>query len=449
MRPVTGFAAALLIAGAGLAGCVPATTGAMTNPTLGVVPATWPDYASEAAGPAFSEDGIAALEQAIDDFVTDGHVPGAAGLLLKDGEVISYNQAGVRNVVTGEPITEDTIYRIYSMTKPVTGVALMMLWEEGKFSLDDPITKYIPEFEDLMVLVDYDEDGTVTLEPVERPATMRELMSHTAGFAYGLGGRDPANQAFRDKAILRSPDMETFMERVASVPLLFQPGERWYYSAAVDIQGFLVEHFSGMTFGEFLQMRLFSPLGMTDTGFFVPDEDLDRFSQVFAYVEEHGGLVPANQPQFAFEEDTIGFESGGGGLVSTMGDYARFSQMLVNGGTFNGVQILKPETIELMRTDVLGDLSVTLGGALEAQEAGTLGFGLDFGIVRQDDPVTGVPGGTYFWGGAAGTWFWVDPVNDLTYIGMIQRFQATAGGADYRGTTADLVYDALEAGDGM
>ncbi len=410
-------------------------------------PAPWPDLSAAQITDDFSPEGIAALEAAIAGFVEDGHVKGAAGLLVKDGEVISYAQSGLRNVVTGAPITQDTIYRIYSMTKPITGVALMMLWEDGAFSLDDPITKHIPEFKDLQVMTSYDDEGTVKLEPVERPATMRELMSHTAGFAYGLRGQDPANQAFRDEQILRSPDMETLIEKVAGVPLLFQPGEQWYYSVAVDIQGYLVEKFSGMSFGAFLDERLFTPLGMTDTGFYVPEEDLDRLSQVFSYVEARGGLVPMPQPRFSWRKETRPFESGGGGLASTMSDYARFCQMLVDGGIYQDTRLLKEETVDLMRTDVLDDLNVTIGGTLNQTAADAIGFGLDFGVLRRADPENNIPAGLYFWGGAAGTWFWIDPVNDLFYIGMIQRFAAEAGGASYRDDTVALVYEALQSED--
>ena len=200
----------------------------------------WPPLGAVEDASDFDPAGLDALATAMQAYVDDGHVIGMQTLLVKDGAVVQYGQYGVRDFEEGTPTQPGTLYRIYSMTKPITGVALMQLYEDGAFQLDDPITKYIPEFEDLKVLAGTNEDGTPVLEGLERPATMRELMSHTAGFAYGLGGQDFANEQYRQQQILRSPDLDTLIDKIAGVPLLYQPGKTWYYSIAVDIQGYLV-----------------------------------------------------------------------------------------------------------------------------------------------------------------------------------------------------------------
>ena len=400
---------------------------------------------SAPSAPAFSDEGIAALEARMGKYVTDGQLYSIHTRLVQHGNVVSDFKTGLVGLKEQKPVADDTIYRIYSMTKPITGVAMMILWEEGRFSLDDPVTKHIPEFDGLRVLDGTNEDGSPKLVAANRAPTMRELMSHTAGFAYGLAGSDPANTAFRENEILRSPDLKTFIDKVADVPLLFQPGEAWAYSAAVDIQGYVVEKLSGQSFGAFLEARIFTPLGMTDTGFYVPEEDYARLSEVYGYHPETGQLVPVPYPNVQFRKETIALESGGGGLVSTMDDYSQFAQMLLNEGQYNGQMILKPETVKLMRTNVLPEgVQLSSLGQNNGEAREGLGFGLDLGLLI-DAEAGGLPhpDGSYFWGGAAGTWFWGDPVNDLYFIGMIQVF--TQGGApvETRDTSARFVYDAL------
>lgn len=428
-----------------------ASTLALSSPAVAEPTAAnvFPVFSSESVGDNFDKAKIAALEARMEKFVSDGDVKGIATLLVNDGKVISHMQAGIRREADKAPIDEDTIYRIYSMSKPITGVALMQLYEEGKFSLDDPVSKYVPEFENLQVVKSY-EEGKVELEPLTEEPTMRQLMSHTAGFAYGSTGQDPSNKAFRDEEILASTDMKTFIDKVAKVPLMHQPGKSWFYSASVDVQGAIVERLSGKTFGDYLQARLFKPMGMVDTGFSVPAEKYDRFSDVFGYHPVTGEMGRVPFPAVAFKPETIGFESGGGGLVSTLADYARFSQMLANGGELDGKRILKSETIKLMRTDVLTEgqkvsMSDNLSSSLPGATLEMLGFGLDFGIIHNDGSGKAVYGdGTYFWGGAAGTWFWIDPVNNLYFIGMIQLFPKRGPDAtDFRGVSRDFVYGAL------
>ncbi|MEM9842821.1 MAG: serine hydrolase domain-containing protein, partial [Pseudomonadota bacterium] len=259
----------IALASAVLFGCVSSDSNPVASVADTVVPVT-ADPADVVIGPSssvFSAEKIKALEDKMAAYVADGRLYGIHTRLAHKGEVISDYYTGLRSLQPQAPIERDTIYRIYSMTKPITGVAMMMLWEEGKFQLDDPVTKYVPEFEGLKVLSGVDEDGAAILVDLERPPTMRELMAHTSGFAYGLGGNDPANGAFRDLDVMRAPDLQSFIDRTATIPLLFQPGEAWFYSAGMDIQGYIIEKLSGQTFGAFLQTRLFEPLGMTDTGF--------------------------------------------------------------------------------------------------------------------------------------------------------------------------------------
>ena len=401
------------------------------------------------AVPAFSAEGIAAFEKTMGDYVAEGRLYGIHTRLAHKGEIISDYYTGLRGLESQTPIEDDTIYRIYSMSKPVTGVAMMMLWEEGKFELDDPITKHIPEYEALKVLAGVEDDGTPILVDMERPPTIREVMSHTSGFAYGLGGTDPVNLAFRDLKVLESPDLQTFIDRTATIPLLFQPGEAWFYSVGMDIQGYLIEKLSGQSFGEFLQTRMFEPLGMTDTGFYVPAEDYDRFSEVYGFDPDSGAMVPVPFPSVMFRKETVAMESGGGGLVSTMNDYSRFAQMLVNRGELDGVRILKPETLDLITTNVLeeGQFISSLG-INQGEVYPGLGMGLTAGTVEDPAAVPSkIPAGSFFWGGAASTWFWIDPVNELYLVGMVQVFDNNNpnGPLELRETSSAAIYDALSA----
>lgn len=414
---------------------------ASTDPAAQAQPLS---FAVEPEAPAFHETGVRALEDRMAAYVTDGQVKGIATRLVKDGEIVSDIHAGIRREADQAPITEDTIYRIYSMSKPVTGVALLMLWEEGKFQLDDPVTRYIPELEGLQVFKGLDETGQPILAPVSRPPTMQELMSHTAGFGYGLRGGDYVNDRFRELQVFASPDMDTFIDRVASIPLLHEPGTIWDYSISVDIQGYLVEKFSGQTLGDFFKTRIFDPLGMKDTGFFVPEDQYERFADVYVRTPDGTGFVPAEAPSFRYTRDTIAFEGGGHGLVSTMDDYARFAEMLVNEGTLDEVQILKPETVRMMAQDRLPEGVYVGYDGTAADSATGVGFGLNVAVILEPASDRAYPKGAYMWGGAAGTWFWVDPENDLYFIGMVQHFGGAGPGFDARAESARLVYEALE-----
>lgn len=406
----------------------------------------FPEASAESAG--FSEQGLAALDERLAGYVEAGQVAGIEAMLVKDGELVYSSAHGLRDVEEQVPLGEGTIYRIYSMTKPITGVALMQLYEQGKFHLSDPITTYIPEFENLMVLDGTNEDGSPKLVEMKGSPTMRDLMSHTAGFAYGLGGQDYANEQFREKQVLRSPDMQTMIDKVAGIPLLFQPGERWSYSVAVDIQGYLVEQFSGMSLGDYLESNVFAPLNMDDTGFYVAEADYDRLADIMYYSDEAGRFIPIDSETVQFRKDTVPFESGGGGLVSTIDDYARFCQMMLNKGTLNGHRILRPESVDLMTLDQLpSGMGIGFDGTKRAPEEGEPHkFGLNFGLITDPEAMNSPAGtGTYYWGGAAGTWFWIDPENDLFFIGMIQRFGADPEVSfEPRAESMRLVYEALQ-----
>ena len=407
---------------------------------------SWPQSEVGASAAGFSEEGIEQLDAAMRESVANQDVAGMVWLLAKDGKVATFEHAGLARLEDQAPMTQESLFRIYSMTKPVTGVALMMLWEQGHWDFDDPVSKFIPEFADLKVLADYDEDGSVELEALERQPTMRELLNHTAGFGYGLGGDDPVNTAFRDKAVLASTDLDDLVEKVSDIPLLYQPGKEWYYSIAVDIQGYIVQKISGMPFGEFLRTQMFEPLDMMDTRFFVEPRDRDRFAEVHYWDRE--GEQLAQQPHRSDRPsylDPNRLESGGGGLVSSTHDYARFIQMLVNEGELEGARILSPESVRIMRTDSLTgkeDLSRAIGGVRNDG----VGFGVDF-AVTYDPASAGSPAapGVYNWGGAAGTTFWIDPVNNMFWLNMIQaQGPRRPGAANFNNTARDLIYSSLQ-----
>jgi CubicO group peptidase (beta-lactamase class C family) len=406
----------------------------------------WPlrEDGAEAAG--FTEAGIASLDAAMQEIVRTQDVAGMVWMLAKEGKVATFEAAGFNKVDDQAPMTEDSLFRIYSMTKPVTGVAMMMLWEQGLWQFDDPISKFIPQFADLKVMQGVDAAGNGVLEDLQRQPTMRELMNHTAGFGYGLFGDDPVNTAFREQDVLSSPDLNVLIDKVAAIPLLAQPGEQWYYSIGVDVQGYIVEQLTGMTLGEYLRQHVFEPLGMDDTRFYVRPEDESRFAEVHYWDAERNHLV-----QMAERTDRPGYrdadrlESGGGGLVSSTRDYARFLQMLVNEGELDGVRLLTPESVRLMRTNSLTgkeSMQSGIGGPGQPGE----GFGVDF-AVTYDPRAAGSPQGpgTYYWAGAAGTTFWIDPVNDIFWLSMIQAQGPRRPGAANAGVIArDIIYQSLK-----
>ena len=376
------------------------------------------------------------ITQAMQTFVDEGLLSGAVTMAARRNKVVHFESVGYRDIESKSPMSNDSIFRIYSMTKPVTGVALMILYEESKFRLSDPVSKYLPELNDLQVFSGTDNDGNIVTEPPNHPMTIRELMSHTGGLTYGIFASSPVDSNYREAELL-SNDLTNreFTRRLGKIPLKHQPGSRWEYSVAVDVQGYLVEKLSGLPFDEFLDSRIFEPLNMVDTDFYVSEDKINRFAQVYGY-NDAGELEAGEGFAFSnFLEDPA-FKSGGGGLVSTANDYMRFSQMLLNGGELDGTRILAPLTIELMRRD---QTPKGMTGAMSG--AGGLSFGLDFAIVEDPVEAETYSKGEYYWGGAAGTWFWIDPAEELVFVGMIQQFGALR--PDVRSTSRRLVYQAI------
>lgn len=361
-----------------------------------------------------------------------GELPGVVTMVARKGKVVHFEAAGKRELEGGTPMRKDTIFRIYSMTKPVTGVAMMILLEQGKWQLNDPVSKYIPELADLKVAKVDPATGAVSAVPAEHPMTMRELMSHSGGLTYGFFGGTAVDQQYVEQNVFDiTQPMQAMIDKLAKVPLLFQPGERWHYSVSVDVQGYLVEKLSGQPFPEFLQQHLFGPLKMVDTAFYVPPEKLDRLAE-FYFRGNDGETV--KHPDVADYSKPPVFPSGGGGLVSTASDYMRFCQMLLNGGVLDGQRILSPLSVKLMRTNMLPDQARTMA-------PGT-GFGLDFAVIEDPAAAGGYVGaGTYFWGGFAGTWFWIDPVYELVFVGMIQ--QRGDSMPELRALSRSLTYQAI------
>jgi CubicO group peptidase (beta-lactamase class C family) len=394
----------------------------------------WPTKADVVASQtAFTAEGLKALDARMKEAVDKGEVAGLEYALIKDGKIIAFNIFGAQSI-GGPPMTEDTIFRIRSMTKPVTGVAMMQLWEKGLWKPEDPVTKFLPELGNLKVATKADSI-TEGLVPANRAPNMNEVMTHTAGFGYGLSAASAVDREFQRDNPHAQPNLKAAMNRLSQIPLLAQPGERWSYSYAVDVQAASLEKMSGMTFGEYLKKNVFTPLGMKDTGFFVTE---DTYKNRMATVYQRNATTGAKEvfpDGYSFTVPNH-HESGGGGLTSTTHDYARFVQMLLNDGTLDGQQILKPETVKLMMTNHIGDLKGVFGG-------GGFGWG---GAVKTGAPTeqSATPTGTFDWFGIDGTWFWADPVNDIGFVGMIQRRgNAGPGAINLRGESAQLVYKAL------
>ena len=420
--------------------------GAAARPHAGGAPQLTP-AAPDAEG--FSTDRLKLLDAAMDHAVEAGEVAGVETMLVRHGRIVDLHLKGVKNTA-GYAIARDTIFRMYSQTKPMIGVAMMILFEEGRWRLDDPITKFIPEFANLKVMASVGADGKPVLEDMKRPPTMRELMTHTAGFGYGLRGGNPVDDAFRAQKVLASDGLKAMIDKIATIPLLYQPGTKWSYSAAVDIQGYIIEKLSGQRLGDFMAERIFKPLGMKDTGFYVPPANGARLSGVYVNNPANGKLIeitPAMSPLVQDFTKQPPMDSGGGGSVSTVDDYARFCQMILNGGQLNGVRILAPATVALMQANHLADgvtADPSSAGGVVIGDKG-LGFGLDFAVVTDPARLGSLEGnGSIWWGGAAGTWFWIDPKNDLFFLGMIQRFGGGAAGSAQLGVTSQtFVYSAL------
>ncbi len=350
------------------------------------------------------------LKSHFQTYVDTNQLTGLTTFVSHHGKPIHFETYGLQDKDKAVPMAKDSIFRIYSMTKPITGVAMMMLWEEGHFKLDDPVAKYIPAFKDTRVFTSLNEDGTMITEPQKRQMTIRDLMRHTSGLTYGLFGNTPVDKAYMKVDILNADvTLKGMVEKTAKLPLVAHPGEKWNYSVSTDVQGHLIEIFSGMPLDDFFKARIFKPLGMTDTGFYVPAEKADRLVEIYKY-DKNKKLTIAPIRDYT---QNPAFKSGGGGLVSTTMDYWYFCQMLLNGGSFNGHQIIKSTTVDMMRTNQLPE------NIKSVDKGGEMGFGLNF-AVKQNLPDGSPRGnnGEYNWGGLANTKFWIDPKEELVVILM-------------------------------
>lgn len=395
----------------------------------------------------FSPERLARLDRFITEkYLTPGRMPCAQVLIARHGEIVHEFVGGQRDLARGLACESDTLFRIYSMTKPVTSIAFMMLVEEGKVALDDPVHRFIPEWKDLGVfsagLV-----GAFQTKPVARPMQMVDLLRHTSGLTYGFQNRTNVDAAYRKLGVGEigsTISLDDMIAALAKLPLEFSPGEAWNYSVSTDVLGYLVGKISGVPFEQFVRERIFEPLGMVDTDFQVRDGQAGRFAACYNATPK-GGLDLQDDPQTSPYLAPPALVSGGGGLVSTAADYMKFCQMLLNRGAYGDHQLVAPKTLDLMTVNHLPDgkdltqLSRSLFS--ESTNAG-VGFGLGFAVV-QDAPRTLVPcsDGEFYWGGAASTAFWVDPAEDLAVVFMTQVLPSSA--YPIRRELRTLVYSAL------
>ena len=391
----------------------------------------------------FSSDRLERLHALMRDTVDRKELAGAVTILARHGKIVDYRVYGVRDMATNAPMTKDTIFRDYSMTKPVTGVAMMILYEEGKWLPSDPISKFIPEFAHLKVFKGFDGTGKMILVDPDHAPTMRELMTHTAGFTYG-NGDTPPDKMYAELKVRQAPDLHEMINRLAQIPLIYQPGTKWIYSMSMDIQGYIVEKLSGQSLPDFMRDHIFTPLGMKDAGFYVPAGKRARFATLYEN-DGHGGLKPdtTNGSGMGDFLSPPGAASGGGGLVSTAEDYYRFAQMLGDSGQLGGVRILAPSSVRLMSSNHVPQSLLTGEFGVGLQQLRP-GFGYGYNCAVLYDPLeANLPDGkgTFFWDGAAGTWFWVDPTNDIVFVGMIQRMRGGVTNVEYLSRSA--VYQAL------
>jgi CubicO group peptidase (beta-lactamase class C family) len=399
----------------------------------------------DAAAAGMSEERLKRIPAYFDSYIQKKKLPCCAALVARGGQVAHLSFQGATAMGGAKPIGEDTIYRIYSMTKPVTSVAAMMLFEEGALRLDHEVFRYIPEFQDVMV---HGADGQ--LRKPDRPMMVRDLFLHTSGLSYSFLQQGPVDAIYRERKIEHfgwQGDLKSFCEALAKAPLVFSPGDRWNYSNSTDVLGRVVEVASGMSLDEFFRKRIFGPLGMKDTFFSVPEDKIERLMACYAR-NPNTGVITQSDPggsASAYAKKPNVF-SGGGGLASTIGDYFRFCLMLAGGGELEGVRILSPKTLEFMTMNHLpgGKTLKDMGDKTfsESRMDGS-GFGLGWAVTT-DVVATTQPGsvGTFSWGGMASTFFWIDPVEDLIAIQMTQLMPS--GAYPIRPQLQQLVYAAIE-----
>jgi CubicO group peptidase (beta-lactamase class C family) len=378
-------------------------------------------------------------------YIEPKKIVGSLTLVARKGEVAYLSALGQMDIERNKPMTEDTIFRIYSMSKPITSVALMMLYEHGHFQLDDPVYKYIPEWRNLRVYQLGNHPRWVTT-PCERPMTIRDLFCHMSGLTYGFMERTNIDRAYRRLGVGRedSKDLRAMIETLAGLPLEFSPGTRWNYSVSTDVLGYLIELISGIPLDEYFRTQIFEPLGMVDTGFTVPADQVDRFAANYTRGRDKQPRLE-DAPATSLYTKPATFFSGGGGLVSTAADYLRFCRMLLNQGELDGQRILGRKTLELMTSNHLPegrDLTEVATGAFSETTYEGVGFGLGFSVQLDcaKSQIVGSPG-EFAWGGAASTAFWVDPREELITIFMTQLMPS--GTFNFRGQLKSIIYPAI------
>jgi CubicO group peptidase (beta-lactamase class C family) len=389
----------------------------------------------------FSEEGLARIPRFLQEQVTAGALPGALTLIWRRGHVAHHSLVGAMDLGSAKPMRADAIFRLYSMTKPVTAVALLMLIEEGRIALDDPVARFIPEFANLKI-----QDGSTP----KRAMTVLDLARHTAGFTYGFHNRTPIDAAYRAQRI---SEMDTegglpaMIAQLEKLPLEYSPGEAWIYSVATDVLGYVVQVASGQDYADFVRSRILAPLKMTDTDFQVAETKRDRFAACYLLRDGRLELFDAypNANYFAAPK----LESGGGGLAGTAADYLRFGRMLLNKGELDGVRLLTPQSVALMTRNQLpggaeiAELSPTADAFNESGYRG-IGFGLCVAVTL-DPARVGIPGrcGEFAWGGMASTAFFVDPAEEMVVVFMTQVIADTARRVQLRRDLRTLIYDAM------
>ncbi|NEX62308.1 serine hydrolase domain-containing protein [Noviherbaspirillum galbum] len=379
------------------------------------------------------------LTRRFQEDIAAGRIPGAAMLIHRHGRTVYDEALGVQDPASGKPLAKDTIFRIYSMTKPVVSVAIMKLAEQGRLMISDPISRFLPELGELAVGVEKRQGAqtVLALEPAVRPVTIQDLLRHTSGFTYGIFGDSLVKTAYRDAGVGRMrASNDEFIRTLAGLPLAYQPGTVWEYSVSTDVLGVILERAHGKPLDEVLKQEIFDPLGMTDTDFWVTPDRFPRLAQAFDTDPVTGVAVKLNGM-----EQRPNFLSGGGGLASTMSDYLKFARMLMQGGELDGVRIIGRKTLAWMTSDHLGDLPAARTGANYLPGPG-YGFGLGF-AVRLGEGGAVLPGSTgdFTWSGLAGTYFWIDPREDLLAILLMQ---APEQRTYYRQMFRGLVYGALD-----
>ncbi|MFZ0678448.1 serine hydrolase domain-containing protein [Candidatus Binatus sp.] len=392
----------------------------------------------------FAPERINRITEHLDkNYIAPGKIAGCQTLVARHSHVAYFKSQGLMDRERRKPVTDDTIFRLYSMTKPITSVALMTLFEQGHFQLNDPVSRFIPAWRDHKVWVSGEDASIETAAPV-RPMTMRHVLSHTGGLTYGATNH-PVDRAYRDAGVGRGAGetLSGFAEKLAKVPLRYQPGERWMYSLSTDVCGYLVEAISGKSFDRYLQETIFDPLDMKDTAFMVAQRKADRFAANYErQADKTLKLIDDPERSNYLKQPT--FFSGGGGLTGTTADYLRFCEMLRRGGELDGVRILGPRTIELMHLNHLAggkDLSGMAIGAFSETAYEGVGFGLGFAMTLGQVEAGALGGGDYYWGGAASTIFWVDPKEDMLVIFMTQLMPSAT--FNFRGQLRNIIYSAI------